>query len=168
VKIEIGAGTKGMDGYVHVDAVALTGVDVIDDGRTLASFEASVAEEIYSHWFLEHVAMHEVPPMLKQWRRVLRPGGKLRIVTNNVEAHNRCLDAGQITWEEWEYLVFAVQNKRGYGIWDIHKTAWNPGRLERTLRENGFDQVTVEAGWGCREADGRLKCPALVAEAYKP
>ncbi|MGH2945003.1 MAG: class I SAM-dependent methyltransferase [Solirubrobacteraceae bacterium] len=156
-----------MDGYVHVDVVAQSGVDVVDDGRTLETFDSNVADEIYSHWFIEHVAKHEVAPMLRQWRRVLRPRGRLRIVTNNVEAHNRCLHSGEISWEEWEYLLFAVQNKVGYGIWDIHKTAWNAERLSATLEGSGFVEVKVTAQWGCRERDGRLKCPALVAEALK-
>src|SRR6516164_917734 len=97
VKIEIGAGRKGLPGYVHVDAVDLPGVDVVDDGRALAKFDAGVAEEIYAHWFLEHVARHEVPSMLAEWKRVLMPGGIVRLVTNNHEAHNRCLAEGAIT-----------------------------------------------------------------------
>lgn len=168
MKIEIGAGKKGAPGYLHVDAVELEGVDVVDDGRFLRTFKAGVADEIYSHWFLEHVARHEVPPMLEQWKRVLRPGGKLRLITNNHEAHNRCLAAGKISWEEWSYLIYAVETKRGYGVWDVHKAAWNQTLLKETLQKNGFVDVEVKAQWDCREADGRLKCPALIAEAYKP
>jgi predicted SAM-dependent methyltransferase len=168
MKIEIGAGGKPTPGYLHVDAVAHEGVDVVDDGRTLESFQAEVAEEIYSHWFLEHVARHEVPAMLEQWKRVLTPGGNVHIVTNNHEAHNRCLAEGLITWQEWSYLIYAVENKRGYSIWDIHKCAWNEELLRETLEGSGFVEVTVQAQWQCREDDGRLKCPALIARAVKP
>jgi len=168
MRIEIGAGSKPTPGYVHVDAVALAGVDRVDDGRTLQSFEANVAEEIYSHWFLEHVARHEVAPMLEEWKRVLRPGGRVTIVTNNHEAHNRCLAEGKITWSEWSYLIYAVENKVGYSVWDVHKCAWNRRLLAETLERCGFAEVTVEAQWKCREDDGRLKCPALIARAVKP
>jgi predicted SAM-dependent methyltransferase len=168
VKIEIGAGRKPTPGYVHVDAVELDGVDVVDDGRLLSTFEPDVAEEIFAHWFLEHVARHEVAPMLERWKRVLKPGGKIRLVTNNHEAHNRCLAEGQITWSEWSYLIYAVENKRGYNVWDVHKCAWNRELLEQTLTDCGLVDVEVSAQWKCREDDGRLKCPALIAEAYKP
>jgi predicted SAM-dependent methyltransferase len=168
VKIEIGAGSRPTPGYVHVDAVPSEGVDVVDDGRTLATFGDGLAEEIYSHWFLEHVARHEVAPMLDQWKRVLAPGGSVHIVTNNHEAHNRCLAEGQITWQEWSYLIYAVENKRGYNGWDVHKCAWNRELLEETLRSCGLVDVSVEAQWKCRETDGRLKCPALIARAIKP
>ena len=168
MKIEIGAGTKPTPGYVHVDAVAHELVDVVDDGRVLASFDDGVAEEIYSHWFLEHVARHEVPPMFEHWKRVLAPGGKVRLVTNNHEAHNRCLASGAISWEEWSYLVYAVENKRGYGVWDIHKCAWTQTLLTEMLERCGFVEVAVQAQWACREEDGRLKCPALIAEAIRP
>jgi predicted SAM-dependent methyltransferase len=168
MKIEIGAGTKGREGYIHVDAVELEGVDVVDDGRTLATFESGVADEIFAHWFLEHVARHEVPTMLGHWKRVLRPGGVVRLVTNNHEAHNRCLAAGEITWEEWSYLIYAVENKRGYNVWDVHKCAWTEDLLKQTLEQNGFVDVVIDARWQCREADGRLKCPALTATAVRP
>jgi predicted SAM-dependent methyltransferase len=168
MRIEIGAGTKPTPGYVHVDAVALEEVDVVDDGRTLSKFDEGVAEEIYSHWFLEHVARHEVRPMLNRWQRVLRPGGKLRVVTNNHEAHNRCLAEGKISFEEWSYLIYAVENKLGYNVWDVHKCAWSQDLLHATLERCGFVDVSVTAQWACREQDGRLKCPALIAEAFKP
>jgi len=168
VKIEIGAGTKGAAGYLHVDAVELEGVDVVDDGRTLATFEAGVADEIYSHWFLEHLSSIEVPSTLARWIEVLSPGGKVHLVTNNHEAHNRCLQEGEITWEEWSYLIYAVANKRNYNVWDVHKSAWNERLLADTLRAAGFERVEVRAQWKCREEDGRLKCPALIATGYKP
>lgn len=168
MKIEIGAGTKGRPGYVHVDAVELEGIDVVDDGRTLEKFGGEVADEIYCHWFLEHLAWHEVAPTLSRWMEVLKPGGSIHVVTSNAEAHNRCLQEGQITWAEWSYLIFAVANRRGYNIWDVHKSAWNQDVLKDTLEEAGFEQVNVDARWDCRQADGSLKCPGLIGTAVKP
>jgi predicted SAM-dependent methyltransferase len=168
LRIEIGAGTKGREGYVHVDAVDGPHTDVVDDGRTLATFPSGVAEEIYSHWFLEHVASHEVAPMLEAWKRVLVPGGQVRIITNNHEAHNRCLQAGEITWKEWTYLIYAVSGKKNYNVWDVHKSAWNEDLLREVLEQAGFVDVKVKAAWKCREDDGRLKCPALDATATVP
>jgi predicted SAM-dependent methyltransferase len=168
LKIEIGAGTKPRPGYLHVDTVAHETVDVVDDGRYLHTFEASVADEIFAHWFLEHVARHEVGPMLQRWRTVLKPGGRIHLVTNNHEAHNRCLAAGEISWREWSYLIYAVETKRNYNVWDVHKCAWNADLLGEVLEENGFAEVDVEAQWRCREEDGRLKCPALIARAVSP
>ena len=168
MKIQIGAGSKGLAGYVQVDPVEQPGVDVVDDGRALSSFDADAADEIYAQWFLERVARHEIAPMLKQWKRVLRPGGTVRLVTQNHAAHNQCLADGAITWEEWSYLVYAVENKKGYSVWDVHKSAWTEELISAALADNGFVEVQVSAQWGCREADGRLKCPALVASARKP
>jgi predicted SAM-dependent methyltransferase len=168
LRIEVGAGARPTPGYLHVDVIEQDGIDVLDDGRTLATFADGVAQEIYSHWFLEHVAFHEVPPMLEHWKRVLAPGGMVHMVTNNHEAHNRCLFEGQITWREWSYLIYAVDNRPGYNVWDIHKCAWNQELLAEMLDECGFVDVDVEARWKCRHDDGRLICPALIARAYKP
>jgi predicted SAM-dependent methyltransferase len=168
LRIEIGAGTKGREGYIHVDAVDGPHTDVVDDGRTLATFSPGVAAEIYSHWFLEHVASHEVAPMLAAWKRVLAPGGQVRIITNNHEAHNRCLEAGEISWKEWTYLIYAVSGKQNYNVWDVHKSAWNEALLREVLEEAGFVDIKVKAAWKCREDDGRLKCPGLEAIATVP
>ncbi len=167
MKLEIGAGRKGREGYVHVDAVAMEGVDVVDDGRWLESFDDHVAEEIFAHWFLEHVTVYEIPVMFRRWRQVLVGGGKITLVTNNFEAHNKCLADGCITWDEWNYLMFAA-NKASYNIWDLHKSAWNQAALTALLTNAGFVDVEVKAQWACREADGRLKCPALIATAANP
>ena len=168
MRIEIGAGTKGADGYLHVDAVEKAGVDVVDDGRYLRTFDDACAEEIYSHWFFEHVAHHEIPTMLAAWMRVLRPGGFISCVTNHQEAHNRCLATGEITWKEWTDLTYGIAGKRDYEIWDIHKSGWTEELLRVTLEEAGYVDIEVEAQWRCREADGRIKCPALIARASKP
>ena len=56
----------------------------------------------------------------------------------------------------------------GYSVWDIHKCAWNQELLKETLEQCGFVEVTVDAQWKCREDDGRLKCPALIAKASSP
>ena len=81
MKIEIGAGTKGRPGYVHVDTVPHDGIDVVDDGRYLQAFDTGVAD---------------------------------------------------------------------------------------ALRASGLVDVYVRAEWDCREANGRLNCPALVAEGFRP
>jgi predicted SAM-dependent methyltransferase len=166
--IEIGAGTKGRPGYLHVDSIAHEGVDVVDDGRYLRTFEPGVADEIYSRWFFEHVARHEVPAMLARWQEVLRPGGKIRLTTNNHEAHVRCLHTGEISFLEWSYLVYAVENKVGYSLFDVHKCAWTQELLDEALRASGLVDVHVRAEWECREEDGRLSCPGLIAEGFKP
>lgn len=168
MKIEVGAGTKGHDGYVRVDAVDLPGVDVVDDGRWLETFDDGAADEIFSHWFFEHVAGKEIPRMLSAWQRVLRPGGLVRIVTNNHEAHNRCLQQGEITWEEWTYLIYAVSHQDSYTIWDLHKSASTADLLNNTLDACGFEGIEVDAQWKCRQDDGALKCPALIAVGKKP
>lgn len=167
MKIEVGAGVKGRDGYTHVDAVALPGVDVVDDGRWLESFDDGVAEEIFCHWFLEHVAVREIPRMLSAWRRVLQPDGQLRLVTSNQEALNRSVQEGEITWAEWTYITYAA-HKPDYNIWDLHKSAWNEEVLRETLDANGFQEINIDARWKCREANGALKCPALIAVGRKP
>jgi predicted SAM-dependent methyltransferase len=53
--------------------------DVIADVRQLP-YIAGVADAVFASHILEHLPLEDVIPTLKEWKRVLRPGGRLGIV----------------------------------------------------------------------------------------
>ena len=65
VKLNLGCGDKILEGYVNADI------------RDLSKIKSSVADEILAVHVVEHFYYWEVIPLLKSWRRLLRPGGKL-------------------------------------------------------------------------------------------
>lgn len=77
-----------MEGYVNVDIVddrATVKPDVQCDIRKLI-FENDSADEILSIHVIEHFYRWEVLDMLKEWVRVLKPGGEMVIETPNLES----------------------------------------------------------------------------------
>jgi len=82
-KIEIGSGPFPQDGYLHVD---------VDPGaRHLEAFAPAwklpfpddFAHEIVAVHSLEHVHPRLLLPTLREWRRVLAPGGRVQVHVPN-------------------------------------------------------------------------------------
>lgn len=74
VNLNIGCGAIKWPGWIGVDR--LKGVDLITDIRKLP-LEDNHADNIAAIHVVEHFYYWEVPAMLQEWRRVLKPGGKL-------------------------------------------------------------------------------------------
>lgn len=172
-KLEIGAGNRPTDGYEHLDCRAGPHIEIVASAQKIP-IEDNTYDEVYSHWVFEHFAWREILPLLKEWKRVLKPEGKIKIVTNNQEAHNRCWAEGKITWAEWVRLTYGIRfNKAPYEddiptLVDYHKIGFNEELLRDFLTKAGFKDINIRSVWDCREADGKIRCPGLVATAVKP
>jgi SAM-dependent methyltransferase len=90
-RIEVGSGLNPRPGYVHVDvnpdSVCL---DFIVSGHSLP-IRDEWTDEVLSVHMVEHVPPPALKATLREWCRVLREGGTLRIHTPNGEAIGRAL-----------------------------------------------------------------------------
>lgn len=81
IRLNLGGGDKRLPGYLSIDvAPSRKGVspDVVSDIRRLAIADGCVDEVLAVH-VIEHFHVWEVPAVLAEWRRVLRPGGRLAL-----------------------------------------------------------------------------------------
>lgn len=79
-RLNLGCGRhKILGGWVHVDSDPAVDPDVVADVRDLPYPDGSV-EEVFAGHVLEHLDWDEGQAALAEWRRVLRPGGKLGVV----------------------------------------------------------------------------------------
>ena len=80
-RLNIGCGNKKLDGYINCDFHDnYSGIlpDVICDIRELP-FPDGFADEVLAVHVLEHFYIWEAEAVVKEWMRVLKPGGKLII-----------------------------------------------------------------------------------------
>jgi SAM-dependent methyltransferase len=87
IRLNLGCGDKILTGYINVDVVeARAGKqpDVICDLRDLSVFESNFADEILAVHVIEHFWQWEVLEILKEWTRVLKPGGKMILECPNL------------------------------------------------------------------------------------
>lgn len=85
LKIEIGSGAKkGDNGWLTMD---LVGADIQWDLRFGMPFKDNCIEQIYSSHLFEHLTVEETKRLLKECKRVLKPGGKFSICVPNAKRY---------------------------------------------------------------------------------
>lgn len=80
IKLNLGSGAKPLAGFINVDLPsnwASTVPDVEADVSKPLPFADDYADEIHAYHLLEHFYVWQAPAILKDWKRVLKPGGLL-------------------------------------------------------------------------------------------
>ena len=82
--LNIGSGDFPAKGWVNVDAYAGVNPDVLA-GLDSMPFETDSADMVYAGHVLEHIAPEDLPAILSEVRRVLKPGGRFAAVGPDVD-----------------------------------------------------------------------------------
>jgi SAM-dependent methyltransferase len=141
IKLDIGCGRSCRKGYVGVDRFNEK-ADIMAPAHELP-YGGGEVDEIYTSHMVEHLTPQEFEAALREWRRALKPGGKLTVRCPNFELYVR-------EWLEGDYghrwgwgivNIFGWQD-RGPGMW--HHTGFTVRRLEKVLPEFGFEVVACK------------------------
>ncbi len=139
MKLSIGCGPVdfGKD-WIHVDGVDYPHLDSYDIVN-LEQYEDNTFEVIYASHVLEYFDRAEVLVVLKEWSRVLKPGGKLRLaVPDFTEMVKLYLEKGY----KLESFLGPLYGKMPMGDETIyHKTTYDFWSLEEVLLSVGFTNV---------------------------
>ena len=133
LKLDIGSGfAHGEDGWVGVDPFS-SEADVRAFMWDLP-YEDNTVDEIFSSHSLEHIGKAQVPVTLREWFRVLKPGGKVTVRVPDLEW---CVNH----WLNHKYdtgwcidIIFVNQNHEG----EYHKTGFIEYTLKKYLTDVGF------------------------------
>jgi len=83
-KLQIG-GEVRVPGWENLNIVPGDAVDHVRDASDLSNFEDNTFSEIYASHVLNHFGLAVVKDVLREWLRVLVPGGKLYVAVPNVD-----------------------------------------------------------------------------------
>jgi|2_EtaG_2_1085320.scaffolds.fasta_scaffold90960_1 predicted SAM-dependent methyltransferase len=87
IKLHLGCSDRYLPGYIHVDIDNKPHIDYPNvDVRNLKIFPDDSVDVIYNCGIFEYFDREEVPEILKEWRRVLKVGGVLRISVPDFES----------------------------------------------------------------------------------
>jgi predicted SAM-dependent methyltransferase len=85
IRLHLGCGRIRLPGYVNVDIMSDKAADALADLRQLP-FGTGAVDLVYSCAAIEHFGRREWVDVLREWARVLKPGGLLRLSTADFEA----------------------------------------------------------------------------------
>ncbi len=153
LRLNVGCGDKLLAGYVNVDvAPSRLGArpDVLCDIRDLKPFADASADEILSVHALEHFVPWEAEGLLREWMRVLRPGGVLAVECPNIAyACEQLAGHPEIAsryWLESESMMWVLY---GDPKWRdplmSHRWGYTPASLAELMRRVGLENVRQEA-----------------------
>lgn len=126
VKLNIGAGGVVLDGWTPIDR------DFGSEAFPLAYPDNSVDEIRASH-ILEHFSFKDAFNAVKDWARVLKPGGRIRIAVPGIQEIMQMAKHD----DKWMFYIMGGQTDEN----DFHKSVWDIGILTRVMEEAGFEQI---------------------------
>jgi len=136
IKLHLGCGKRHIPGFIHVDRVPFPHVDHVQDIRRLDLFADASAGLVYACQVIDYFDREEIPAVLTEWRRVLMPGGILRLSIIDFEVLTRLYRAGLVL--DWFlgslYGKIPVED----GTFVYKRTTYDEPSLTRLLTDCGF------------------------------
>lgn len=152
MKLNLGCGDKILEGYVNVDVVesrAGREPDVRCDLHHLTPFSDAAADEILSVHVIEHFWRWEVVDILREWVRVLKPGGRMVIECPNLFSacmeflRNPGVASGSGPEGQRTMWVF-YGDPRWQDPYMVHRWGYTPESLAVVMHEAGLVNIRQE------------------------
>lgn len=130
-KLNLGAGPHPLPGYTNID-INTTGEHVYP-----LEYPADTADEIRASHVLEHFSHREVGDVLKEWVRVLKPGGLLKIAVPDFEWICQAFTNGRGTDLPLQGYLMGGQVDE----YDFHKAVFTAQSLGDAMRAAGCTRL---------------------------
>lgn len=191
-KLQIGVGANVRKGWLNTDINPVNPDIVHMDATVRMPFDDGVFDYVFCEHMIEHIPYPAGGEMLRECRRVLRPGGRIRVCTPDLAKILRLyagprtpIEDTYVAWSIREFVpeadgidpTFTINNfMRNWG----HQFIYNEAILERALLRAGFsDVVKRELGVSdhpvlqglendSRMPDGFLELESMIFEALRP
>lgn len=155
-KLHIGAGPNILPGWLNTNIIPLTQEDIFLDASRRFPFDDNSFDYIFSEHQIEHLNYMQGLIMLKECFRVLKPDGKIRITTPDLESFiNLYKNPGEIEKAYIDYTIKRLfpeleQNKKIFVLNNLftnfgHRFIYDKNTLETNLKTTGFVDIKFYA-----------------------
>lgn len=159
VLLHVGCGRVNSPEFINIDALPYAHVHVVTDNITrLSQFGDETADMVYMSHILEHMRATELTPVLQEMRRVLRPGGILRL---SVPDFDRILDVYRASDADLDVIRAWLMGGQD-DEYNIHYSVFNRKSLSRLLQETGFRDIRSWDPQNCKHHDFKDKADKAV------
>ena len=152
-KLHLGCGNNVLSGWLNTDLNSSATIAYLDVTRRFP-FSCGTFDYVFSEHLIEHVEYEQGLTMLRESHRVLRPGGKIRIVTPDF-AFLEALHGSKKTELQRAYIRWAAETWLDHDIPDAaemhvinnfvrawgHQFIYDHTCLSHALVSAGFSQV---------------------------
>lgn len=136
LKLHLGCGHQRLEGFINIDLNRTSATDIVTDISRLPFPDESV-DAIESYHVFEHLPFPKTEIYLKEWHRILKPGGTLTMELPDFDQNVSDYISGN---SESLYSIFGRQRFPG----DAHHWGYNESRLQLILESNHFKKVSFE------------------------
>ena len=137
MKINVGAGKNPPEGYINIDRA--TGGEAYPLSQNGIVFDTGVADEIRASHVLEHFSHTMTLAVLKEWIRVLKPGGLLKIAVPDFDHACSLRKSDPL----WKYYIFGGHTDQN----DMHGALFTRDDLKDLMREAGCIVQYADMYW---------------------
>lgn len=149
LKLNVGCGKVKLSGWVNIDIEP--GADLVMDVRKGLLFDNNSVDFIYCEHVLEHLTFEEGERVLREFKRCLARGGRMRIAMPDldyvIKKYNT--DWKNQDWLSWPGFKFIESRGQMINIsfrWWGHKYLYNEEDLRNQLIKVGFKKI-MDCEW---------------------
>jgi hypothetical protein len=132
VKLNIGAGSVRIPGFIPIDRDLGSEAYPLPESVDGHCITTDSVEEIRASHILEHFPFREVPAVLREWVRVLQPGGTIKIAVPDFDKITKMRN--DPLWSR--YLMGGQTDENDY-----HKSLFTAEALEAEMRAAGLGSI---------------------------
>lgn len=152
IRLNLGSGKHPWPNATNVDHDERA--DVIGPVDELPSYQDGTVDEIYAIHLFEHLPRQKVSTILKEWGRVLKPGGKLIIEVPCLEKIARMIVDGV---DDVRITLFGIFGDIRYeSPYMRHQWCYTSKELKTILEEAGFSVEVSDPIYHVKARDMRL------------
>jgi predicted SAM-dependent methyltransferase len=136
VNLHVGCGEKYIPGFIHIDLRKFPHVDHVASADKLDMFKDNSVDLIYSCCMLEHFKRYETEDVLKEWYRVLKPGGILRLSVPDFEK----LVEVYLKYHDLKLVLGPLVGRQNYPE-NTHYNVFDFATISEILKKVGFKKI---------------------------
>lgn len=139
VNLHLGCGSIDHPMFINIDAIPAKHVHYVQQIDRLDQFKDCSVDLIYACHCLEHFSHRDISRVLKEWHRVLKNGGILRLSVPDFDSMvNLYIASGH----DIKYVLGPITGGQDYK-YNYHKTIFNTKSLEELLYLADFSEVRL-------------------------